>query len=344
MGRNGPCALCNMSIPTALQELVFAEIRHTGRITFARFMQHALYDPEWGYYRASRSVVGKDLDFVTSVSATPAFGRLLAAIATSYAQRLGLLRPLELHEFGAHRGQLRADILNADPNLVYHTYEAGDAWPEEMNGCVIANELLDALPFHRVHVQNGQWQELYVGEIEEGGLGWVSGPLSDPELSRVLSPLPVAHMEGYQTEISLESRRWVKNLGKHLKSGLVMLIDYGHETPAYFAPSRFKGGLRTFHRQRRGDNPFAHLGERDITCDVHFTDVIECASEAGLATWEFAEQGRFLTRHALRLLAQNQGAPLAPEEVRSLMTLTHPAHFGMAFKVLVLGRGEAPVF
>lgn len=343
MGRNGPCALCNMSIPTALQELVFADIRHTGRITFARFMQHALYDPEWGYYRASRSVVGKDLDFVTSVSATPAFGRLLAAIASSYAEHLGLPKPFELHEFGAHRGQLRADILKAEPSLEYRTYEVGDAWPEEMNGCVLANELLDALPFHRVHVQNGQWRELYVGETKAGTLGWVSGPLSEPELAEVLAPLPVAHMEGYQTEISLEARRWIETLGKRLKNGVAVLIDYGHELPAYFAPSRFQGGLRTFQRQRRGDDPFADLGERDITCDVHFTDVIERASQGGLCVWEFAEQGRFFTRHALRLLAQNKDAPLAPQEVRGLMTLTHPAHFGMAFKVLVLGRGAAPL-
>lgn len=344
MGRNGPRALCNMSIPTALQELVYAEIRRAGRVTFARFMELVLYDPEWGYYRASRSVVGKSGDFVTSVSATPEFGRLLAAIAQRYAHQAGLADPLSIYEFGAHRGQLREDVLNAAPNLNYHTFEAGDLWPDEMNGCVVANELLDALPFHRVHVSGGRWREQFVGLDERGGLRWQSDDLSEPELSEALAPLPVEHMEGYETEISLASRRWVETLGQRLHSGFAILIDYGHEMPAYFAPARFRGGLRTFHRQRRADTPFEDLGERDITCDVQFSDVIESAAKSGLSVWEFAEQGRFFMRHAARLLEADHaaGLGLSEKQARGLLTLTHPAHFGMAFKVLVLGRGERP--
>lgn len=365
MGRNGPCALCNMSIPTALQELVCSEIRRAGRITFARFMELVLYDPQRGYYRASRSVVGTSGDFVTNVSATPEFGRLLALIAERYARRIALPEPLSIHEFGAHRGQLQSDIARAAPHVRYHTYEASDLWPQEIKGCVLANELLDALPFHRVQVCNGRWQEQFVTLDREGQLAWSVGDLSEPELNDALAPLPVEYMEGYSTEISLAARRWVERLSQTLTQGFAILIDYGHETPAYFAPSRFRGGLRTFHRHRRSDDPFADVGERDITCDVHFSDVIESACKNGLSVWEFAEQGRFFMRHAARSLQESllqvgslqqallpqpnadgsalfENAPMSEKQARGLLTLTHPAHFGMAFKVLVLGRGERP--
>lgn len=354
---------------------LFASVRELiakqGPLTFAEFMRLALYDPEHGYYRPTRSVVGTGGDFYTSVSATPMFGRLLVQVIGHHAAQLATPLPPVVHEFGAHRGQLRADILEAAPALAYHTYESHDAWPARLEGCVIANELLDALPFHRVQVVNGQWREVYVG-LEGDELGWVTGELSNPELLEPLDGLPLAYMDGYTTEVSLGARRWLETLAARLERGLVFLFDYGHETEHYFAPHRKDGGLRTFYRHQRGEDPFAKVGEQDITCDVNFTDVVSTAQRVGFEVVDFTDQGRFFSRQVARVLRgqvpsnagatagsgetgssgaaphgsqtlQGGEAPFAtaftPEQVRGLMTLTHPAHMGLAFKVVVLRKG-----
>lgn len=341
-----------------LAAIVRELIAKNGPLTFAEFMQHALYDAERGYYRPTRTVVGTGGDFYTSVSATPMFGRLLVQVIDHYSKQRATPLPAVIHEFGAHRGQLRTDILEAAPSLTYHTYESNDAWPAHLEGCVIANELLDALPFHRVQVVNGQWREVYVG-LTDGELGWVTGELSNPELLEPLDGLPLEYMDGYTTEVSLGARRWLETLAARLERGLVFLFDYGHETDQYFGPHRSKGGLRTFQRHQRGEDPFVEIGEQDITCDVNFTDVVSTAGRVGFEVVDFTEQGRFFSRQVARVLrgqvpslggdATSSGAtsvdetPFAtaftPEQVRGLMTLTHPAHMGMAFKVVVLRKG-----
>lgn len=340
---------------TPLAAILRERIAKHGPITFAEFMRCALYDSQYGYYRPTRSVVGTSGDFYTSVSATPMFGRLLVQVIGHYAAQLGTPLPPVIHEFGAHRGQLRADILEAAPSLTYHTYESHDAWPERLEGCVIANELLDALPFHRVRVVNGQWREQFVGVVNDG-LGWVTDELSNAELLEPLEGLPLEYMDGYATEVSLGVRRWLEALATRLERGLVFLFDYGHETDQYFAPHRAEGGLRTFKKHQRGENPFIAIGEQDITCDVNFTDVVAAAERAGLEVVDFMDQGRFFSRQVARVLrgqvpsgsglpAPSAGetpftAAFSTEQVRGLMTLTHPAHMGMAFKVVVLRKNS----
>lgn len=334
-------------LETPLGALIREQIVRLGPITFAEFMQRALYDTEHGYYRTTRNVVGTRGDFYTSVSATPMFGRLLVNVLQEQSANLAAPLPMTIHEFGAHRGQLQRDVLAAAPDVAYHTYENQDACPAQLQGFVVANELLDALPFHRVVVADGQWRERYVGIVEDG-LGWVTGELSTPELGEPLTDLPLEYMDGYQTEVSLAVRRWVETLAQRLERGLVVLFDYGHETADYFAPHRAEGGLRTFSKHQRGDDPFVDIGEQDITCDVNFSDAMVTAMRVGFEVREFTEQGRFFSRRVAKILRQSTsaeigqggfGSAFTPDQVRGLMTLTHPAHMGMAFKVLVLGKG-----
>lgn len=331
---------------TPLGASIREQIARSGPITFAAFMQRALYDAEHGYYRTTRGVVGTGGDFYTSVSATPMFGRLLVNVLREQADSFPAPLPLTIHEFGAHRGQLQRDVQAAAPDVAYHTYENQDAWPAKLHGFVIANELLDALPFHRVKVVGREWRERYVG-IVDGGLGWVTGELSDPELCEPLAGLPVEYMDGYETEVSLGARRWLEALASRLERGSVLLFDYGHETEDYFAPHRAEGGLRTFSKHQRGDDPFIDIGEQDITCDVNFSDAISTAKRVGFEVREFTEQGRFFSRRVAKILRQatpgaageaSFGGAFTPDQVRGLMTLTHPAHMGMAFKVLMLAK------
>lgn len=331
------------SASTELEAQIRNQISQHGPLTFAEFMDRALYDRELGYYRTSRNVVGKSGDFFTSVSATPMFGRMLVSAIEQYAERFQPPLAREFHEFGAHRGQLREDILNAAPALSYRVYDHEDSVPTRLEGVVVANELLDALPFHRVKVVDGRWRELFVG-ADSDRLGWVVGDLSSAELTSPLEGLPLEYMEGYTTEVSLGVRRWLEGLGARLERGLVVLFDYGHETEHYFAPHRTEGGLRTFFRHQRGDEPFVRIGEQDITCDVNFSDVVETAKRTGFEVLEFCDQGRFFSRQVARLLRAGgasdgqTGSAFTPEQVRGLMTLTHPAHLGMAFKVVVLSK------
>ena len=133
------------------------------RITFERFMELALYHPQFGYYTSRREKIGKRGDYFTSVSVGPLFGRLLAKQFLSFREELGNPAEFEVVEFGGHRGQLRADVLAAAPDLRYRIVETGDPLPDSIVGCVFSNEFLDALPVHVVQVKDGAWQEVYVG-------------------------------------------------------------------------------------------------------------------------------------------------------------------------------------
>jgi SAM-dependent MidA family methyltransferase len=179
----------------ALIETIRDEIaRAGGRITFARFMELALYHPQHGYYtgpdvedhKAARSAstpyqrpdsvdavgqagparrprIGKAGDYFTSVSVGPLFGKILARQFVQWRAELGDPPEFEVIEFGGHRGQLRDDVLIAAPDLRYRVVEVADHMPDSIIGCVFSNEFLDALPVHRVKVEHGAWSEAYVG-------------------------------------------------------------------------------------------------------------------------------------------------------------------------------------
>src|SRR5688572_4738713 len=155
--------------PTAhLRRLVLARVLARGTVTFAEFMQLALYEPGLGYYARTESPIGTDKDFFTAVSATPLFGKILGRTLRDLRRQLGETSPFCVYEFGSHRGALRDDILAEAPELDYRTLKHGDPIPLEMRGCVLSNELVDALPFHRLKVVQGQWKELCVGVAADG--------------------------------------------------------------------------------------------------------------------------------------------------------------------------------
>ena len=167
--------------------------RGGGRITFARFMELALYHPQYGYYTGSnvedheaarsasapcqrpdgvdavgragparRPRIGTEGDYFTSVSVGPLFGKLLAKQFLKWRDELGNPPEFEVVEFGGHRGQLKEDVLATAPDLRYRVIEVADQLPDSIVGCVFSNEFLDALPVHHVCVGQGQWQEVYV--------------------------------------------------------------------------------------------------------------------------------------------------------------------------------------
>lgn len=334
------------------------------RIPFARFMELALYHPQYGYYidvssdahgaarsasapyqrpdevdvvgragPARRSRIGRKGDYFTSVSVGPLFGKLLAKQFLKFRHELGNPAEFEVVEFGGHHGQLRTDVLAAAPDLRYRIIETGDPPPDSIVGCVFSNEFLDALPVHLVQAKDGTWQEVYVrADFQE-----VLGPLSTPRLADYLRNLPVEHMEGYRTEVNLRARDWLADVARRLKRGWIVTIDYGHERHEYFAPHRREGTLLCYHQHQKSTNPYANVGEQDITAHVEFTSLIEHGKKLGLEPVLFTDQSHFLLQIGESEIAEivERTAGQASKERAAIHQLIHPELMGRAFKVLV---------
>jgi SAM-dependent MidA family methyltransferase len=336
---------------------------HDGRITFARFMELALYHPQHGYYTGGRERIGKQGDYFTSVSVGSLFGKLLAKQFVKFREELGNPPEFEVVEFGGHRGQFRADVLAAAPDLTYRIVETGDPLPDSIVGCVFSNEFLDALPVHLVQVKDGAWREVYVTlpeivgqaarlpssqQRQAGRLPYnnddfveVLGPLSNPLLAEYLSDLPVQYMEGYRSEVNLRALDWLTEMARRLKRGWIITIDYGYERNEYFAPHHRDGTLLCYHRHVKSGNPYANIGEQDITAHVEFTSLMEQGKKLGLETVVFTDQSHYLLQigesEIAEIVERTAGQP--SKERAAIHQLIHPELMGRTFKALVQRKG-----
>ena len=306
------------------------------RITFARFMELALYHPQYGYYTSGRERIGQQGDYFTSVSVGPLFGRLLAKQFVKFRVELGNPPDFEVVEFGGHRGQFRADVLAAAPDLPYRVIETGDPLPDSITGCVFSNEFLDALPVHLVQVKDGTWQEVYVNaDFQE-----ILGPLSTPRLAEYLRNLPIQYMEGYRSEVNLRALDWLADVSQRLKRGWIITIDYGYERNEYFAPHHRDGTLLCYHRHTKSANPYANIGEQDITAHVEFTSLMEHGNKLGLELATFTDQSHYLLQigesEIAEIVERTAGQP--SKERAAIHQLIHPELMGRTFKVLVQRR------
>jgi SAM-dependent MidA family methyltransferase len=321
-------------------------------------MELALYHPRYGYYTADREKIGKRGDYFTSVSVGPLFGKLLARQFLKFREELGSPPDFEVVEFGGYRGQLREDVLAAAADLRYRVIEAGDTLPESIVGCVFSNEFLDALPVHVVQVKNGTWQEVYVqlaypslepspprGEgrgTEKMLFEETLGPLSTPRLADYLRDLPAQHMEGYRTEVNLRALDWLADVAQRLKRGWIITIDYGYERHEYFVPHHRDGTLLCYHRHAKSANPYANIGDQDITAHIEFTSFIEHGKKLGLEPVTFTDQSHYLLQigesEIAEIVERTAGQP--SKERAAIHQLIHPELMGRTFKVLVQKKGS----
>ena len=344
----------------AVESIIRQEILSAGRISFARFMELALYCPKIGYYERSTDPVGRAGDFYTSVSPGPLFGELLACQFAIWLGDLGSNPPV-LVEAGAHNGQLAADILGAmrrtAPNfpVQYAIVEPSEqrqrlqrakldlfagqvSWfatfddLAEVSGIVFSNELLDAMPVHVLRWRKGGWVERTV-TIKSGQFAWseaaLTGDVGQPSIPNELGAvLP----EGFQIEVSPAATRWWQSAARKLKSGKLMTIDYGGEWHDLLAPQRAGGTLRGYRGHRLVEDVLASAGEQDITAHVNFEEIKRAGETEGLRTESFLSQAQFLSPLVARL------PNWKPTRSREFQTLAHPVHLGRAFKVLVQSR------
>ena len=331
----------------ALTRLIADEIAAAGGwISFARYMELALYAPGLGYYAGGAHKFGDGAsggDFLTAPELTPLFGH---ALARQVAQILDACAAADdeplLIEAGAGSGRLAADLLYAlaalgraparyailevsgelrarqAQTLAEHAPQWRDrvVWldrlPEKFSGCLIGNEVLDAMPTHTVH-----WR---ADGLYEGGVGWVDGRLVAHErpageaLRQAAAELPVS--THYQGEIGLAARAWVAELAGRLQRGAMLLLDYGLPRRELYHPQRNGGSVRCHYRHRVHDDPFWYPGLSDITSHVDFTAIAEAGFDAGLAVLGYTSQASFLINCGIgELLAERDGIERADGKV-----------------------------
>jgi len=345
-----------------------ARIEATGGwLPFIEFMDMALHLPGLGYYAGGSLKFGPAGDFVTAPELTPLFGQ---ALARQVAQILAVLPAPTLLEVGAGSGRLAADLLRALEALdalperyailelsgelrarqretlvaeVPHLAERVvwlDALPESITGCVVANELLDALPTHAVAWRPEGPMERGVA-LADGGFAWAERPAAGL-LAETMASLPV--VAPYESEIGLPARAWVAAWGSRLERGALLLIDYGLPRHELYHPLRNHGTLRCHYRQRSHDDPFWWPGLSDITSHVDFTAIAEAGFAAGLDVLGYASQAAFLIDCGigeLLMARQQAGGEPALRASGAAQMLLAPGEMGELFKVLVLGRGIA---
>jgi SAM-dependent MidA family methyltransferase len=358
---------------TSLAALLRERIRAGGgSISFADFMDVALYAPGHGYYASERAQIGRAGDFFTSVSVGPIFGELFAEQIVEVWETMGRPVGFMVAEAGANDGRLAHDILTwirrerpdcaavltywiDEPLAILQARQAarlgafGDQvqWgrPEKIMGVFLANELLDALPFLRVRWTGTQWVEMVVG-ASEVGWEWRERKIDDREIRAFLAALPGPLVPGYTTEVAPAVSHYVADVTARLAHGVAFWIDYGFARTDYYLPERTNGTLRCYRAHRASDDPLAEPGEADITAHVDFSRVAEAARRAGGDVVGWVDQGRCLTGMAHRrlLASESSGPPLDAAWKRQFQTLTHPGQMGRSFHVMIVAREMPKTF
>lgn len=354
----------------ALSDQLRAAIREAGGwLSFARFMELALYAPRLGYYAGGAHKFGAAGDFVTAPELTPLFAQ---AVAVQVAQGMAGSAPQVL-EAGGGSGRLAADLLlaleargalpdtyailevsgelaarqrdtiaAAAPHLLPRVHWL-DRLPERWRGVVLGNEVLDAMPVQLVRWSDTGPQERGVALAEDGRFAFTDRPAAGAlaaGAARLAGDYGIA--PGYLSEINLAAEAWMGEWGRRLEAGLVLLFDYGFPGREYYHPDRRTGTLMCHYRHHAHPDPFFLPGLQDITAHVDFTAMAEAAFTGGLDVLGYTGQAAFLYNCGLL----NALAALPDENARLRATgavhkLTSPAEMGELFKVLACGKGLA---
>ena len=361
----------NLSGHTELISEIKRQIDKKGRITFAEFMDIALYWPGKGYYTSENVRWGKDGDYLTSIDVSPVFGRLLAYQINEMWQNLGSPPQFSIIEVGAGREGLSFHIRDTIKKLFQEFYKAVDFQLVDVNpihiqkleertsfhssiedikpgitGCIISNELIDAFPVHRVVEMDGL-KEIYVG-YEDAGFMEIRGELSSSGLNDYLEKIGIKLEQGQKAEINLKALDWIKSIGALLKKGFVITVDYGLPARELFRHNR-NGNLLCYYMHTMNNNPFHQIGYQDITAKVDFTSLAAAGRDAGLEVTGFTTQFYFFM--GIGALGEfkeveelNMGNLDAFQWNQGIKELMLPGGMGDDFKVLIQHKDvEAPL-
>lgn len=356
---------------------ISAEISKDGPIPFVRFMELALYHPQYGYYmrqpdRADQERIGWSGDFYTSSDVHPILGRALAAQARQMDELLGHPTPFTIVEMGAGKGLLARDCLAAihaaqddfSSRVRYVLIERSPAmqalqrqnlapwlnqpgfvtWVEGLEA--LASQSVTGLFFSNELVDAFPVHRLQMvaGQTQELFVDYRDGrfeeclkPLSTPALGHYLQRLNQTWPEGYRTELNLQALKWMEQVAQRIDRGFVVTIDYGHTAQDLYGPERKNGTFLCYYQQLTGDVPYERIGQQDMTAHVDFTGLATVGAAAGLHVTGFTNQMSFL----MGLGVEEMLGQLDPEspEFGAAIHLLKPDGMGRTFKILVQHRG-----
>ncbi|MBV8466236.1 MAG: SAM-dependent methyltransferase [Burkholderiales bacterium] len=347
----------------AASQALTDHIRHAigaadGWIPFADYMRLALYTPGLGYYSGGSRKFGAMGDFITAPEISPLFGQCLARPVAQVLAATGG----DVMEVGAGSGRLAADLLaelerlgtlpghyyilelsgelaerqretiaKAVPALVDRV-EWLSALPDHFTGCIVGNEVLDAMPCRLLHKQDGNWYERGVTWRE--GFTWEDRPTDAGTLAQRELP------DDYLTETQPEAEAFVASLAQAVERGALILLDYGFAADEYYHPQRHRGTLMCHYRHHSHDDPFHLPGLTDVTTHVNFSAIWHSATQAGWQLEGYASQAGFLLDAGLPELMQgldpNDTAYM--KQAAAVQKLVSPAEMGDLFKAIAFSK------
>ena len=348
----------------ALCQLIQNEIQEKGDIPFSRFMELALYAPNLGYYANGRLKIGQAGDFITAPTLSPLFAQTLAQQLKPLLPEVGGV----IYEFGAGTGILAADLLNALESSL-HTYyifevsaqlaeqqrqhiikyapESLDkvVWlaqlPEQFEGVLIGNEVLDAMPIERIRRdESNEWQRAYVSQERDEFILKYQETEDENIMQAALQYFP--DNTPYTSELHLTQYAFIQTLAQKLSHGAMIWIDYGFDAAQYYHPQRNDGTLIGHHRHHSIHDPFYRVGLTDLTSHVNFSDIADAACTNGLDLIGYTTQANFLFNLGiLERLRQQYPEADSVEYIRAAAAvhqLTAQHEMGELFKVIAFGK------
>ncbi|MDQ7055481.1 MAG: SAM-dependent methyltransferase [Persephonella sp.] len=284
-----------------LVSIIKDRIKKEGALSFRDFMDMALYYPELGYYTSPEEKIGGSGDFFTASELDRAYGELLGKQFVEIYEKAGEI-DFQIVEIGAGKGYLAYDVLNflkknypdvykssqyiiiekspyhiktqkeiLEPfNNVRWVQDIIDFEDESITGVIFSNELFDAFPVHIIRKINGKVYEVYISLDEEENVQEILKEPSE-EIIRYINELNINIPEGMQTEINLDAADYIQKIGKKLKKGYVITVDYGYPSAELYKPYRMRGTLLCYYRHQYSENFYQNVGMQDITSHVNFS-------------------------------------------------------------------------
>lgn len=351
-----------------LKDIVVKKIHDEGPISFHDYMEMCLYYPECGYYTSRTEKIGSNGDFYTTANISSLLGISLGKQFEEMWANMGR-KEFTIVEYGAGTGMLCRDILgylkqNAlmYDRLNYFIIEKSAAmrqkektllsskvqWVDSirdiapLTGCIFSNELLDNFAVHRI-VMLDRLMEIFVDHQE--GFAEMLRPASK-EIEDYFSQLNIVLPRGYQSEINLEAKNWLKEISACMKKGYLITIDYGHPSSKLYQSSRRDGTLLCYHKHQINDDPYDHIGEQDITAHVNFSALDHWGNNFGLRTCEFTCQANFLLslgweEHSRQLLSDENNRQVNFQRYAWLKN-NLLLDIGQRLKVMIQCKGTKP--
>lgn len=338
-------------------------------MTFEKFMDMALYDPESGYYFSKEKRIGREGDFYTSSHLHPVFGVMLGKQINEMWEIMGRPETFDIVEMGAGEGYVCKDMLEylKDTAMFRHlSYTIIEINPlvkdrqqkllsefsdkvkwfqrlddlHDVRGCFFSNELPDAFPVHLLEFHE-ELKEVYL-RAENGKITETLGPLSNKAISDYFASKNIHFEEGYRTEFNLRIRQWLNDINMVLKEGYILTIDYGYSDRDYYSEDRNRGTLMCYLDHQLNEDPYENIGQQDITAHVNFSSVKKWGEDIGLKTTGFTSQGAFMVSMDIdeeikKILENSKDYTM---EIARIKKLIMPEGMGDSHMVMVQYKGE----